>query len=77
MINLLLKIVYYIVYKITISFDFYFYGSVLYVYYRSELWGHLFFDDCLNFLNFNSVSDKICSLNELNSIKILYKMSPE
>ena len=31
MINLLLKMVYYIVYKITLLFDFYFYESVLYL----------------------------------------------
>ena len=44
---------------------------------KSKLWDHLFFDDCLNYLNFNSVSDKICSLDNLNAIKIRYKMSPE
>ena len=48
----------------------------MYLHYRSKLSDHLFFDDCLNYLNFNSVSDKICSLDELNAIKILYKMSP-
>ena len=47
------------------------------IHYRSKLWDHLFFDDCLNYLDFNSVSDKICSLNELDAIKILYKMSSE
>ena len=26
------------------------------LHYRSELWDHLFFGDCLNYLNFNSVS---------------------
>ena len=31
--------------------------------YRSELSGHLFFDDSLNYLNLNYVSEKICSLN--------------
>ena len=45
--------------------------------YRSKLWAHLSFDECLNYLNFNFVSDKIFSLNELNAIKILYKRSPE
>ena len=42
-----------------------------------ELWDQLFFDDSLIYLNFNSVSDKIFSLNKLNVIKILFKMSPE
>ena len=37
----------------------------------------LFFNDCLHYLIFNSVSDKICSFIELNAIKILYKLSPE
>ena len=31
--------------------------------YRSELWDHLFFDNCLNYLNLNYASEKICSLN--------------
>ena len=47
------------------------------LHYRSKLWDHVFFDDYLNYLNFNSVSDEICSLNELNAIKTLYKMSLE
>ena len=32
---------------------------------------HLFFDDCLNYLNFNSVSDEICILNNVKAIKIM------
>ena len=54
-----------------------FYIKFVYVHYRSKLWDHLFFDDYINYLNFNSVNDKICSFNELNAIKILYKMTPE
>ena len=34
-----------------------------YIQYRSELWDHLFFDNCLNYPNLNYVSEKICSLN--------------
>ena len=34
------------------------------IHYRSELWDHLFFDDCLNYLNFNFVSDEISTLNK-------------
>ena len=34
-----------------------------FIHYQSKLWDHLSFDDCLNYLNFNSVSDKIFSLN--------------
>ena len=45
--------------------------------YRSELWDHLFFDDCLNYLNFNSVSDEICTLNNVKAIKIIFKISLE
>ena len=33
------------------------------LYYRSELSGHLFFDNCLNYPNFNYACEKICSLN--------------
>ena len=29
--------------------------------YREKLWDYLFFDNCLNYLNYNSVSDEICS----------------
>ena len=47
------------------------------IHYRSKLRDHVFFDDYLNYINFNSVSDEICSHYELNAIKILYKMSPE
>ena len=47
------------------------------VHYRSELWDHLFFDDCLNYLNFNSVSDKICTLKNVTAIKIIFKISLE
>ena len=47
------------------------------IHYRSKLRDHVFFDDYLNYLNFNSVSDEICSHYELNTIKILCKMSPE
>ena len=36
-----------------------------------------FFLYTTSYLNVNSVSDKICSFNELNAIKIMYKMSPE
>ena len=50
--------------------------SVL-LHYRSELWDHLFFDDCLNYLNFNSVSDEICTLNNVKAIKIIFKISLE
>ena len=31
--------------------------------YRSELWDHLFFDNCLNYPNLNDVIEQICSLN--------------
>ena len=44
---------------------------------RSKLGDHVFFDDYLIYLNFNFVSDEICSHYELNAIKILYKMSQE
>ena len=47
------------------------------LHYRSELWDHLFFDDCLNYLNFNSVSDKICTLSNVKAIKIIIKISLE
>ena len=47
------------------------------LHYRSELRDHLFFNYCLNYLNINSMSDKILPLNKLNAIKILFKMSPE
>ena len=47
------------------------------VHYRSELWDHLFFDDCLNYLNFNSVSEKSCTLNNVKAIKIIFKISLE
>ena len=40
------------------------------IHYRSELWYHLFFDDCLNYLNFNSVSDEICTLKVVRSRKL-------
>ena len=50
---------------------------VLNIHYRSELWDHLFFDDCLNYLNFNSVSDEICTLNNVKAIKIIFKISLE
>ena len=44
------------------------------VQYRSELWDHLFFDDCLNYLNFNSVSDEICTLNNMKATKLSLKL---
>ena len=47
------------------------------IHYRSKLGDHVFFDDYLNYLNYNFLSDEICSHYELNAIKILYKMSPE
>ena len=47
------------------------------VHYRSELWDHLFFGDCLNYLNFNSVSDEICTLNNVKAINIIFKISLE
>ena len=47
------------------------------LHYWSELWDHLFFDDCLNYLNFNSVSDEICILNNAKAIKIIIKISLE
>ena len=47
------------------------------IHYRSELWDHLFFDDCLNYLNFNYVSDEICTLNNVKAIKVIFKISPE
>ena len=50
-------------------------NNYIILHYRSKLWYHLIFDDYLNYLNYNSVSDKICSFNELNAIKIHYKMS--
>ena len=31
--------------------------------YRSELSGHLFFDNCLNYPNLNYISEQICSLD--------------
>ena len=46
------------------------------IYYRSKLGDHVLFDDYLNYLDFNFVSDEICSHCELNAIKILYKMCP-
>ena len=49
----------------------------LHLHYRSELWDHLFFDDCLNYLNFNSVSDEICTLNNAKDVKIIFKISLE
>ena len=45
--------------------------------YRSELWDHLFFDDCLNYLNFNSVTDEICTLNNVKAINIIFISSLE
>ena len=33
------------------------------IHYRSEFWGHLFFDDCLNYYNLNYASEKIYPLN--------------
>ena len=47
------------------------------IHYRSELWDHLFFDDCLNYLNFNFVSDEICTLKNAKAIKIIFKISLE
>ena len=47
------------------------------VHYPSEVWDHLVFDDCLNYLNFNSVSDEICTLNNMKAIKIIFKISLE
>ena len=35
----------------------------IYLQYWSELSGHLFFDNCLNYPNLNYISEKICSLN--------------
>ena len=37
----------------------------------------MFFDDCLNYLNFNSVSDEICTLNNAKAIKIIFEISLE
>ena len=51
--------------------------SLIRIHYRSKFGDHVFFDDYLNYLNFNFVSDEICSHYELSAIKILYKMSPE
>ena len=34
-----------------------------YIQYRSELWDHLLFDNCLNYPNLNYVSEKMCSFN--------------
>ena len=45
------------------------------LHYRLELWDHLFFDDCLNYLNFNSASDEICTLSNVKAIKIIFKIS--
>ena len=42
------------------------------VQYRSELWDHLFFDNCLNYYNLNYVSEKMCSLNQIQN----YQNSP-
>ena len=47
------------------------------VHYRSELWDHRFFDDCLKYLNFNSVNDEICTLNNVKAIKFIFKISLE
>ena len=47
------------------------------IHYRSELWDHLFFDDCLNYLNFNPVSDEICTLNIVKASKIILKLRPD
>ena len=46
--------------------------NVFFVHYQSELWDHLFFNDCLNYLNFNSVSKENCSLNNVKAIKIIF-----
>ena len=37
----------------------------------------VFFYDCLNYLNFNSVSDEICTINNVKAIKIIFKTSLE
>ena len=34
-----------------------------------------FSDDCLNYLNLNSVGDEICTLNNVKPIKIIFKIS--
>ena len=47
--------------------------TYLYVHYRAEFWDHLFFNNCFNYLNFDSVSDKVFSLVKLNAIKIPFK----
>ena len=38
---------------------------------------HLFFDDCFDCLNLNSVSDEICTLNNVEAIKLIIKISLE
>ena len=35
----------------------------IYLQYRSELSGHLFYDNFLNYPNLNYISEKICALN--------------
>ena len=47
------------------------------IHYWSKLWDHLFFDDCLNYFNFNSVSDEICIFNNVKAIKFTFKISLE
>ena len=42
-----------------------------------KLENHLFFDDCLKYLNFNSVNDEICTLNNVKAIKLIFKISLE
>ena len=47
----------------------------LFIHYWSELWDHLFFDNCLNYLNLNYASEKIFLLIKFKANKIPYKMS--
>ena len=47
--------------------------DTLWLHYRSELWDHPFYDECLNYLNFNSVIDEICTLNNVRAIKVILK----
>ena len=51
--------------------------SPIYIQYRSELWDQLFFDNFLNYLHFNSVSDEICTLNNVKAIKIIFIITLE
>ena len=55
----------------------YLYNLFFKLHYRSELWDQLFFDDCLNYLNFNSMSNGICTINNVKAVKIILKISLE